>query len=122
MLRRRKNLEQSQVSRWHGIPGFSGDGMLLDAQPDDKSIQAKFPPASLAGTEWILQDLAGTSALENVKATLAFPEAGGLRGMHRATASPARRKFPAIPLSLECSLPRAWLARTTHSVRRKPNT
>jgi len=33
-------------------------------------------PASLTGTEWILQDLAGTPALPNVKATLASPEAG----------------------------------------------
>ena len=37
-------------------------------------------PASLAGTEWILQDLAGTPALPNVKATLALPEAGRAAG------------------------------------------
>ena len=37
-------------------------------------------PVSLTGTEWVLQDLAGTLALPNVKATLAFPEAGRLAG------------------------------------------
>lgn len=36
--------------------------------------------ASLTGTEWVLQDLAGTPALPNVKATLAFPEAGRAAG------------------------------------------
>jgi heat shock protein HslJ len=37
-------------------------------------------PASLTGTEWVLQDLAGTPALPNVKATLAFPESGRVAG------------------------------------------
>src|SRR4029077_6204122 len=37
-----ENLEQSQISRRHGIPGFSRDGMPRDARPDDNSIQAKF--------------------------------------------------------------------------------
>lgn len=36
--------------------------------------------ASLTGTEWLLQDLAGTPALTNVKATLAFPESGRVAG------------------------------------------
>lgn len=37
-------------------------------------------PVSLNGTEWTLQDLAGTPALPNVKATLAFPESGRVAG------------------------------------------
>src|SRR5208283_1153990 len=37
-------------------------------------------PVSLTGTEWVLQDLAGTPALPNGKATLAFPEAGRVAG------------------------------------------
>jgi heat shock protein HslJ len=35
---------------------------------------------SLAGTEWVLTDLAGTPALPGGKATLAFPEAGRVAG------------------------------------------
>ncbi len=34
----------------------------------------------MTGTEWLLQDLAGTPALTNVKATLAFPETGKAAG------------------------------------------
>jgi heat shock protein HslJ len=37
-------------------------------------------PASLTGTEWVLQDLAGTPAIANVKATLAFLETGKVAG------------------------------------------
>jgi heat shock protein HslJ len=37
-------------------------------------------PMSLTGTEWVLQDLAGTPALPNVKATLVFPETGRAAG------------------------------------------
>lgn len=37
-------------------------------------------PVSLTGTEWTLQDLAGTPALANVKATLTFPESGRATG------------------------------------------
>jgi heat shock protein HslJ len=37
-------------------------------------------PFSLAGTEWILQDLAGTPAVADSKATLAFPEMGRAAG------------------------------------------
>jgi heat shock protein HslJ len=35
---------------------------------------------SLPGSEWVLTDLAGVPALSNVKATLAFPEAGRVAG------------------------------------------
>ena len=38
------------------------------------------PPFSLVGTEWILSDLAGTPAIANSKASLAFPEAGRAAG------------------------------------------
>ncbi len=37
-------------------------------------------PLSLAGTEWVLTDLAGTPALPDRKATLVFPEAGRVAG------------------------------------------
>jgi heat shock protein HslJ len=35
---------------------------------------------SLAGTEWVLRDLAGSPALEKPQATLQFPEAGRAEG------------------------------------------
>jgi heat shock protein HslJ len=35
---------------------------------------------SLPGSEWVLTDLAGTPALANVNATLAFPEVGRVAG------------------------------------------
>jgi heat shock protein HslJ len=44
------------------------------------SDQPTSAPVSLTGTEWVLQDLAGTPALASVKATLAFPETGRATG------------------------------------------
>ena len=47
-------------------------------------------PVTLTGTEWVLQDLAGTPALASVKATLAFPEtrrAAGNASCNRFTGS-----------------------------------
>jgi heat shock protein HslJ len=37
-------------------------------------------PASLAGTQWVLRDIAGRPALEKPEATLVFPEAGNAAG------------------------------------------
>jgi heat shock protein HslJ len=37
-------------------------------------------PFSLVGTEWMLADLAGTPAIANSRASLAFPEAGRVAG------------------------------------------
>ena len=48
--------------------------------PTANSAKSTPPPVSLTGTEWILQDLAGTPALASVQATLAFPEAGRATG------------------------------------------
>jgi len=38
------------------------------------------PPFTLVGTEWVLADLAGTPAIANSKASLAFPESGRVAG------------------------------------------
>jgi heat shock protein HslJ len=35
---------------------------------------------NLAGSEWLLEDLAGSGVIDNVQATLAFPEAGKVSG------------------------------------------
>ncbi len=48
--------------------------------PTGNSAKPSAAPLSLTGTAWVLQDLAGTPALTNVKATLAFPETGRAAG------------------------------------------
>jgi heat shock protein HslJ len=48
--------------------------------PRGNSAQPTSAPGSLTRTEWVLQDLTGTPALDSVKATLAFPETGGAAG------------------------------------------
>ncbi len=48
--------------------------------PTKNTAKPNSAPVSLTGTEWTLQDLAGTPALPNVKATLAFPESGRMAG------------------------------------------
>jgi heat shock protein HslJ len=58
--------------------------------PTANSAKSTSTPVSLTGTEWVLQDLAGTPALASVKATLAFPESGraaGTASCNRFTAS-----------------------------------
>jgi heat shock protein HslJ len=51
-------------------------------KPPSPATQADAPPAaiSLVGTEWHLEDLDGVGVLENVEATLTFPEAGKTAG------------------------------------------
>jgi heat shock protein HslJ len=51
-------------------------------KPPPQATQAGAPPAaiSLVGTEWDLEDLGGAGVLENVEATLTFPEAGKAAG------------------------------------------
>ena len=41
---------------------------------------AKTAPFSLAGSEWLLEDLGGLGVIDNIQATLAFPEAGKVAG------------------------------------------
>jgi len=48
--------------------------------PTKNTAKPNSVPASLIGTDWVLQDLAGTPALPNAKATLAFPESGRVAG------------------------------------------
>jgi heat shock protein HslJ len=49
-------------------------------KPAGNSPAATTAQISLFGTEWSLIDLAGSPALANVQATLAFPEAGRVAG------------------------------------------
>jgi heat shock protein HslJ len=41
---------------------------------------AKTVPLSLVGSEWLLEDLAGRGVIDNIQATLTFPEAGKVAG------------------------------------------
>ena len=41
---------------------------------------AKAAPFKLTGTEWLLEDLSGAAVIDNVQATLTFPEAGKTAG------------------------------------------
>lgn len=44
------------------------------------SLQDNSPSSSLTASEWLLEDLAGTGVLDNIHATLAFPETGKVAG------------------------------------------
>jgi heat shock protein HslJ len=58
------------VSNWHGVE--RGDRAILAVS----SIRE----VSLTGSEWLLEDLAGAGAIDNVQATLTFPEANRVAG------------------------------------------
>jgi heat shock protein HslJ len=45
-----------------------------------KPESAKTAPFKLTGTEWLLEDLGGAGVIDNVQATLTFPEAGKTAG------------------------------------------
>jgi len=76
MLRRRKTLNKAESLVGVAFLAFLVMGCPSTHNPTTSPSKQNSAPASLTGTEWILQDLAGTPALPNVKATLAFPEAG----------------------------------------------
>jgi heat shock protein HslJ len=64
------------ISHRQGVE--TGDRMILDVS----SIREVKAPAdfSLTGSEWLLEDLAGRGVIDNVQATLAFPEKGKVSG------------------------------------------
>jgi heat shock protein HslJ len=43
-------------------------------------VPAKAVPLNLAGSEWLLEDLAGRGVIDNIQATLTFPEAKRVAG------------------------------------------
>ncbi len=60
---------------------FSFSNLLFGCSAQDKPAASPPPaPASLVGTEWTLQDLAGTPVVADSKASLAFPETGRVAG------------------------------------------
>ncbi len=75
-------------SHRHGVE--TGDRFILEVSAieeiKDKLAQASQPAStatvalSLTGSEWLLEDLAGGGVMDNVQATLAFPEAEKVSG------------------------------------------
>ena len=53
---------------------------MKEVKAASESESAKKAPFNLAGTEWLLEDLGGSGVIDNVQATLTFPEAGKTAG------------------------------------------
>jgi heat shock protein HslJ len=68
------------LSHRHGVE--TGERSILHLSSISE-VKAKPAPAAafdLAGSEWLLEDLGGSGVIDNVQATLAFPEAGKVSG------------------------------------------
>jgi heat shock protein HslJ len=53
---------------------------LKEAKVATQPVPAQATRPSLAGSEWLLEDLGGSGVIDSVQATLAFPEAGKVAG------------------------------------------
>jgi len=53
---------------------------MKEVKAASQSESAKPAPFKLAGTEWLLEDLGGAGVIDNIQATLTFPEAGKTAG------------------------------------------
>ena len=53
---------------------------IVEIKDGGHTDQAPAPGFHLSGSEWLLEDLGGSGVLDNVQATLAFPEAGKVAG------------------------------------------
>ena len=49
-------------------------------KPTARPVTAQTAPFSLSGSEWLLEDLGGSGVIDNIQATLTFPEAGRIAG------------------------------------------
>jgi heat shock protein HslJ len=73
-----------KLSHRHGVE--TGDRSVLEIssiveiKDSGHTQQAPAGEFHLSGREWLLEDLGGTGVLDNVQATLAFPEAGKVAG------------------------------------------
>ena len=73
-----------KLSRRHGVE--TGDRSILEITYIEETKEsghngdAPAGPFNLSGSEWLLEDLGGNGVLDNVQATLAFPEAGKVAG------------------------------------------
>jgi heat shock protein HslJ len=53
---------------------------IKEAKVTAQPVPANTVPFSLAGSEWLLEDLGGSGVIDRIQATLAFPEAGKVEG------------------------------------------
>ena len=68
-----------KITQRHGVE--TGDrSILVISSIKEVSASAQTSSISLEGSEWRLEDLAGTGVIDNVEATLTFPEAGKVGG------------------------------------------
>jgi heat shock protein HslJ len=73
-----------KLSHRHGVE--RGDYPILEVSSIKKAkgsapgTATQMGAFSLAGSEWRLEDLAGSGVVDNIQATLAFPEAGRVAG------------------------------------------
>ena len=69
-----------KIVRRHGVE--TGNRAILEVSSirEIKAKPAAAAATNLTGSEWLLQDLAGSEVIDNVEATLAFPEAGKVAG------------------------------------------
>jgi heat shock protein HslJ len=61
-------------------PAHASAPVAVTAAAKAGTAASKADTFNLVGSEWQLEDLAGTGLVENVRATLAFPEAGKVSG------------------------------------------
>jgi hypothetical protein len=66
---------------------------IKEVKATTQSESAKTAAFNLVGTEWLLEDLGGAGVIDNIRATLTFPEAGKTAGTGRATASLVPQKL-----------------------------
>jgi heat shock protein HslJ len=53
---------------------------IKEAKPAVQPAHAQAAPFSLSGSEWLLEDLGGRGVIDNIQATVTFPEAGKVTG------------------------------------------
>jgi heat shock protein HslJ len=68
------------IEHRHGVE--TGDQPVLRVSSISEASEKPAPAAAvnLTGSEWLLEDLVGSGVIDNVQATLAFPEAGKVSG------------------------------------------
>jgi heat shock protein HslJ len=72
------------LSHRHGVE--TGERLVLvvssmkEVKATSQSESAKTVPFNLIGTEWLLEGLGGAGVIDNIQATLTFPEAGKTAG------------------------------------------
>jgi heat shock protein HslJ len=72
------------ISRRQGVETGERPVLVVSSIKEAKAkalpVPANTVPFSLAGSEWLLEDLGGSGVIARIQATLAFPEAGKVAG------------------------------------------